>query len=268
MTCLPPVALFFFFLVFLSFFLFLFLVEVHQRLRNGETSIFLHSFIRLFSTFFLSFLFFSLLLLLSFFSPFFSPPQIDKAAMDALVVDEGSVWEPRMEVRQDVEGFLGGVTACLKRGGIFMQITFHQPHFRRRYFLNDFSSSPFSPPPSSLTRKRIRLASQKREEEGDQPRNSSKEKEDEKKKKEEMTSEKGINLVNETKDKEEEELEWILPESFPYREAISSSTPVYWSERYSWEFFSCELKKKTQEEEEGGGGGGCFHNFLFIARKL
>lgn len=144
----------------------------------------------------------------------------------------------------------------------------------RRYFLNDFSSSPFSPPSSSLTRKRIRLSFQKREEEEvGHPRNQSKEKKEKKEERvtrEEATTlgskleDQGESLKDKAEEEKEEELEWILPESFPYREAISSSPDVYWSECYNWHFFSCEMKK-TEEE---GGGGGCFNNFLFIARKL
>ncbi|KYK69126.1 hypothetical protein TGPRC2_221818 [Toxoplasma gondii TgCatPRC2] len=57
--------------------------------------------------------------------------QIDKAAMDALMTEEGSVWEPRISVRQAADGYLAGVGRCLKPGGLFIQITFQQPHFRR-----------------------------------------------------------------------------------------------------------------------------------------
>ncbi|KEP63126.1 UNVERIFIED_CONTAM: hypothetical protein HHA_221818 [Hammondia hammondi] len=64
---------------------------------------------------------------------------IDKAAMDALMTEEGSVWEPRIAVRQAADGYLAGVGRCLKPGGLFIQITFQQPHFRRRYLLNRFS---------------------------------------------------------------------------------------------------------------------------------
>ncbi|KFH03637.1 methyltransferase domain protein [Toxoplasma gondii VAND] len=64
---------------------------------------------------------------------------IDKAAMDALMTEEGSVWEPRISVRQAADGYLAGVGRCLKPGGLFIQITFQQPHFRRRYLLNRFS---------------------------------------------------------------------------------------------------------------------------------
>ncbi|KFG36299.1 putative transmembrane protein, partial [Toxoplasma gondii p89] len=61
---------------------------------------------------------------------FFFSSQIDKAAMDALMTEEGSVWEPRISVRQAADGYLAGVGRCLKPGGLFIQITFQQPHFR------------------------------------------------------------------------------------------------------------------------------------------
>ncbi|CBZ50056.1 hypothetical protein NCLIV_005320 [Neospora caninum Liverpool] len=63
---------------------------------------------------------------------------IDKAAMDALMTEEGSAWEPRLAVRQAADRYLAGVSRCLNPG-LFVQITFQQPHFRRRYMLNRFS---------------------------------------------------------------------------------------------------------------------------------
>lgn len=58
---------------------------------------------------------------------------IDKAAMDALVTDEGSPWEPKEEVQREVESMLKGVTALLRHHGVFVQISFQQVHFRVKY---------------------------------------------------------------------------------------------------------------------------------------
>ncbi|PFH33796.1 hypothetical protein BESB_080120 [Besnoitia besnoiti] len=88
---------------------------------------------------------------------------IDKAAMDALMTEEGSVWDPRAEVRAAADRYLAGVSRCLKPGGLFIQITFQQPHFRRRYLLKDFSMnlsgdahlSPCEPSPSAWLAQRV-----------------------------------------------------------------------------------------------------------------
>ena len=61
---------------------------------------------------------------------------LDKAAMDALLVDEGSVWDPKEECKKDVHRYCLCVSKCLKPKGLFLQITFAQPHFRRKYLEN------------------------------------------------------------------------------------------------------------------------------------
>lgn len=60
---------------------------------------------------------------------------IDKAAMDALMVDEGDVWYPSGDVIQSVDKMCRGVEKVLKSHGIFMQISFAQPHFRTKYLM-------------------------------------------------------------------------------------------------------------------------------------
>lgn len=60
---------------------------------------------------------------------------IDKAAMDALMVDEGDVWYPNSEVIESVDKMCCGVQKVLKPSGIFMQISFAQPHFRTKYLM-------------------------------------------------------------------------------------------------------------------------------------
>ncbi|PKC14635.1 S-adenosyl-L-methionine-dependent methyltransferase [Rhizophagus irregularis] len=58
---------------------------------------------------------------------------IDKGTMDALMCDEGDVWDPNPEVIEVVRKEVDEVTRILKVGGKFIYVTFGQPHFRRRY---------------------------------------------------------------------------------------------------------------------------------------
>lgn len=58
---------------------------------------------------------------------------IDKAGMDALLTDEKSVWEPNESTIQDCHRVFTGVSSVLKNNGYFLQVTFSQPHFHRRY---------------------------------------------------------------------------------------------------------------------------------------
>jgi SAM-dependent methyltransferase len=60
---------------------------------------------------------------------------LDKAAMDALVVDEGDVWDPKEEVVQSVDRMCQSVSRVLTAQGIFLQISFAQPHFRTKYLI-------------------------------------------------------------------------------------------------------------------------------------
>lgn len=60
---------------------------------------------------------------------------IDKAAMDALMCDEGDVWDPNPEVLAAADRMCGHVSRVLKPNGLFFQISFAQPHFRRKYLL-------------------------------------------------------------------------------------------------------------------------------------
>ena len=66
---------------------------------------------------------------------------LDKAAMDALMCDEGSPWSPNANTRADADAMCRSVSAVLRDdGGLFVQISFAQPHFRKRYLTNDFGS--------------------------------------------------------------------------------------------------------------------------------
>lgn len=61
---------------------------------------------------------------------------IDKAAMDALVVDEGDVWDPKVEVIESVDKMCHCVNRVLNKiHGIALQISFAQPHFRTKYLM-------------------------------------------------------------------------------------------------------------------------------------
>lgn len=58
---------------------------------------------------------------------------IDKAAMDALVTDEGDPWNPNEETLRATSDMMQHVARVLRPGGQFLQITFQQPHFRKRH---------------------------------------------------------------------------------------------------------------------------------------
>lgn len=58
---------------------------------------------------------------------------IDKAGMDALLTDQICHFNPNPETAKDCHKILKGVSTLLKPGGHFVQITFNQPHFHRRY---------------------------------------------------------------------------------------------------------------------------------------
>ena len=60
---------------------------------------------------------------------------IDKAAMDALVVEEGDVWDPEQNVIDTVHRMCVGVRRVLVEGGKHIQISFAQPHFRTKYLM-------------------------------------------------------------------------------------------------------------------------------------
>ncbi|XP_022860403.1 uncharacterized protein LOC111380954 [Olea europaea var. sylvestris] len=53
---------------------------------------------------------------------------------DVLFVDSGDPWNPKPETSSNVMAMLQGVHRVLKPHGIFLSITFGQPHFRRPFF--------------------------------------------------------------------------------------------------------------------------------------
>eukprot|EP01041_Mallomonas_annulata_P000997 gene997-1961_t len=74
---------------------------------------------------------------------------IDKATMDALMVDEGDVWNPQTNVIESVHVMCAGISQVLVPGGVFLQISFAQPHFRTKYLMNiwksDSNINPYDP---------------------------------------------------------------------------------------------------------------------------
>ncbi|KAF5185857.1 Methyltransferase-like protein [Thalictrum thalictroides] len=59
---------------------------------------------------------------------------IEKGTMDVLFVDSGDPWNPRVETVNKVTTMLKEVHRVLKQDGIFISISFGQPHFRRPLF--------------------------------------------------------------------------------------------------------------------------------------
>lgn len=57
--------------------------------------------------------------------------------MDALMCDRGDVWDPSPELIADVKGEVDEVERVTKIGGVFLYITFGQPHFRKRHLARD-----------------------------------------------------------------------------------------------------------------------------------
>lgn len=74
---------------------------------------------------------------------------IDKATMDALLVDEGSVWEPDPNVIFSVDKMCKEMSRVLSSNGIFLQISFSQPHFRTKYLMGEHIqqtvTNPYTP---------------------------------------------------------------------------------------------------------------------------
>jgi len=62
----------------------------------------------------------------------------DKGTMDAMTTAKGSVWDPPPQVVEDCTREVDEVIRVLRRPrGIFIYITFGQPHFRKRFLIRD-----------------------------------------------------------------------------------------------------------------------------------
>jgi hypothetical protein len=60
---------------------------------------------------------------------------LDKAALDAILADGGDVWDPPSNLLASAHAVCASVARVLVPGGIYMQLSFSQPHFRRKYLL-------------------------------------------------------------------------------------------------------------------------------------
>ncbi|KAF9480549.1 S-adenosyl-L-methionine-dependent methyltransferase [Pholiota conissans] len=58
---------------------------------------------------------------------------IDKGTMDAMMTAKGDVWDPPQQVIDDCTKEVEETLRVLGKGGVFIYLTFGQPHFRRRY---------------------------------------------------------------------------------------------------------------------------------------
>lgn len=62
---------------------------------------------------------------------------LDKAAMDALLVDEGDCWDPEPRVVDDVHRMCEAMARVVTPTGLCLQISFAQPHFRTKYLMGE-----------------------------------------------------------------------------------------------------------------------------------
>jgi len=59
---------------------------------------------------------------------------IDKGTMDAMMAVKGDVWNPPQQVIEDCTAEVNEVLRVLRPSlGIFLYLTFGQPHFRKRF---------------------------------------------------------------------------------------------------------------------------------------
>ena len=73
---------------------------------------------------------------------------IDKASMDALAVNEKDVWSPDESVVQSIHRMCTDISRILKHNGLFLSLSFAQPHFRTKYLYgsrinNNTINSPY-----------------------------------------------------------------------------------------------------------------------------
>jgi SAM-dependent methyltransferase len=71
---------------------------------------------------------------------------IDKAAMDAILVREGDVWNPDPSVVEMAYAMCEHIARILRDGGLFVQISLAQPHFRKKYLLGQHLTATSSTP--------------------------------------------------------------------------------------------------------------------------
>lgn len=57
--------------------------------------------------------------------------------MDALIVDKGDPWNPDAAVIEQCHKMCGEISRVLAPGGVFLQLSFEQDHFRRKLLLGE-----------------------------------------------------------------------------------------------------------------------------------
>ena len=62
---------------------------------------------------------------------------IDKATMDVIMTDNKDPWNPTDEVKKRAQKVIENVHKVLKPKGQFIQISFEQPHFRKKLLVTD-----------------------------------------------------------------------------------------------------------------------------------
>lgn len=65
---------------------------------------------------------------------------IDKGTMDALLAVKGDVWNPPSSAVKDCNQEVDEVLRVLIPGGLFIYLTFGQPHFRKQYLTREHTS--------------------------------------------------------------------------------------------------------------------------------
>lgn len=62
---------------------------------------------------------------------------IDKATMDAVMTMNKDPWNPSEETKEKAKKVLDNVVRVLKKDGLFIQISFEQPHFRKKFLMTE-----------------------------------------------------------------------------------------------------------------------------------
>lgn len=66
---------------------------------------------------------------------------LDKAAMDAVLAVGGDSWDLDPVLLTKTDRILSEANRVLRKGGLYVQVTFSQPHFRRRYLESEGAGS-------------------------------------------------------------------------------------------------------------------------------
>uniref|UniRef100_A0A1I7U4X4 Methyltransf_11 domain-containing protein n=2 Tax=Caenorhabditis tropicalis TaxID=1561998 RepID=A0A1I7U4X4_9PELO len=66
---------------------------------------------------------------------------LEKATIEAILVTEKSAWEPSDSALRSLESIFSSISRVLKPGGVFISISFTQPHFRIPALLREKSWS-------------------------------------------------------------------------------------------------------------------------------